>query len=44
MKKERKQYNSLFMENAVTLNSERKNASGLAHELGVSTTLVYRRR
>lgn len=44
MKKARKQYDSLFKENAVKLSYERKNVSGLARELGVSAALIYRWR
>ena len=33
-----------FKENAVKLSLERKNVSELAHELGISPALLYRRR
>lgn len=44
MKKEEKQYNSLFKENAAKLCYERKNVSGFAWKFGVSAALIYRWR
>jgi len=44
MKKERKQYDSLFKENAVKMSYERKNVSRLARELGISAAFIYRWR
>jgi transposase len=44
MRKQRTPYDKAFKENAVKLSFERKNVSHLAHELGISPTLLYRRR
>ncbi|MCK9301159.1 MAG: transposase [Bacteroidales bacterium] len=44
MKKQRTHYDKAFKENAVKLSLERKNVSELAHELGISPTLLYRWR
>ena len=44
MKKQRTHYDKAFKENAVKLSLERKNVSELAHELGISPALLYRRR
>ena len=42
MRKQRTHYDKAFKENAVKLSLERKNASELAHELGISPALLYR--
>jgi transposase len=44
MRKQRTYYDKAFKENAVKLSFERKNVSDLAHELGISPALLYRRR
>ena len=44
MRKQRTHYDKTFKDNAVKLSFERKNVSKLAHELGISPTLLYRRR
>ena len=44
MRKQRTHYDKAFKENAVKLSFERKNVSDLAHELGISPALIYRRR
>lgn len=42
MRKQRTHYDKAFRENAVKLSFERKNVSGLAHELGLEPMLLYR--
>jgi transposase len=44
MRQQRTHYDKTFKDNAVKLSLERKNVSGLALELGISPTLLYRRR
>lgn len=44
MRKKRTHYDKTFKDNAVNLSLERKNVSEFAHELGISPTLMYRRR
>lgn len=44
MSKERTKYDPSFKENAVKLSFDRKNVSELAHELGISSALLYRWR
>jgi transposase len=44
MRKQRTHYDKAFKENAVKLSFELKNVSDLAHELGISPALLYRRR
>lgn len=44
MRKQRTHYDKAFKDNAVKLSFERKNVSELAHELGISPSLLYRWR
>ncbi len=44
MRKQRTHYDKTFKDNTFKLSLERKNVSELAHELGISPALLYRRR
>ena len=44
MRKQRTHYDKTFKGDAVKLSLERKNVSELAHEMGISPALLYRRR